>query len=72
MKIFDLVLPEERTDKQSGEVSTYWHSVGTAFENKRGFSLVIPEGVAITGRVLMFPRDEKKPDSAADAFNEGE
>ena len=72
MSIFNLLIPEERTNKQSGEVKTYWHNVGTAFQKKnKGFDLVIPQGVSISGRVLMLPRDEKEPESAASAFNDG-
>lgn len=71
MAIYNLVIPEERTDKQSGEVKTYWHRVGSAFphEKGKGFSLVIPEGVSISGRVLMLERGQKEPESAAEAFN---
>lgn len=73
MSIHNLVIPEERTDKATGEVKTYWHRVGSAFPQKNGgFALVIPEGVSITGRVLMLPRDAKEPESAAQAFNSEE
>lgn len=71
MTIYNLVIPEERTDKQSGEVKTYWHRVGTAFTQKsgKGFNIVIPEGVSISGRVLMLERGASEPESAAEAFN---
>ena len=74
MTIHNLLIPEERTDKQSGEVKTYWHNVGSAFPNRsgKGFALVIPEGMSISGRVIMLPRDEKAPESAAEAFNDGQ
>lgn len=74
MNIYNLVIPEERTDKASGEVKTFWHRVGSAFPQKsgQGFALVIPEGVSISGRVLMLERDAKEPESASDAFNDGE
>lgn len=74
MTIFNLVIPEERTDKASGEVKTFWHRVGTAFPQKNGsgFNIVIPEGVSISGRVLMLERTAKEPESAAEAFNDGE
>ena len=36
MTIYNLVIPEERTDKQSGEVKAYWHRVGSAFPQKSG------------------------------------
>lgn len=73
MGVYNLVIPEERKNKTTGEVKTYWHRVGTAFKNQgESFSLVIPEGVSISGRVLMMERTAKEPDSAAEAFNEGE
>jgi hypothetical protein len=45
MTIYNLVIPEERTDKETNEVKTYWHRVGTAFSQKsgNGFNLIIPE-----------------------------
>lgn len=71
MSIYNLLIPEERKTKDTGEIKTFWHRVGSAFENKGGgFSLVIPEGVSISGRVVMLPRDQKEPESAADAFDE--
>ena len=72
MTIYNLVIPEERTDKQSGEVKTFWHRVGSAFPQKsgQGFALVIPDGVAISGRVLMLERGQNEPESASEAFNE--
>lgn len=71
MTIYNILIPEEYTDKQSGEVKTYWNRVGTMFENKgEGFTLRIPEGVSITGRVVVLPRGAKEPDSAASAFEE--
>lgn len=74
MTIYNLVIPEERTDKASGEVKTYWHRAGTAFPHKKGngFDLVIPEGMSISGRVVMLERGQKEPESAAEAFNDGE
>ncbi len=78
MEIFNLLVPEERTDKNSGEVKTFYHRVGTAFKHGKGegFNLVIPKGVSISGKVLMFPRKAKgeqaeTPDNTAvEQFNE--
>lgn len=72
MTIFNLLIPEERTDKASGEVKTFWHRVGSAFPHKQGegFNLVIPDGVSITGKVVVLPREAKEPESAASAFND--
>ena len=72
MTFFNLVIPEEYTKKDTGEVKTQWHRVGKAFshESGKGFTLSIPEGVAITGKVLMLERNAQEPDSAAEAFDE--
>ncbi len=72
MAIFNLVIPEEYTEKKSGEIKTMWHRVGSAFphESGKGFTLRIPEGVAITGKVMMLERDQKPPETAAEAFDE--
>ena len=72
MTIFNLIIPEEYTDKKSGEIKTLWHRVGRAFphESGQGFTLRIPEGVSITGKVLMLERNAKEPESAAEAFDE--
>ena len=71
MTIFNLLIPEERKDKATGEVKAFWHRVGTAFPHKQGqgFNLVIPKGVSITGKVIMLPREANEPESVADAFN---
>lgn len=74
MTIFNLLIAEERKDKGTGEVKTFWHRVGSAFSHKQGegFNLVIPDGMSISGKVIMLPRSAKEPDSAAEAFNDGE
>ena len=74
MTIYNLVIPEERKDKETNEVKTYWHRVGTAFSQKigNGFNLIIPEGMSITGRVLMLERNAKEPDSVAEVFGEAQ
>lgn len=72
MTIYNLLIPEERKDKATGEVKTFWHRAGSAFpqNNGNGFNLVIPEGLSISGRVLMMERTAKEPESAASAFND--
>lgn len=47
---WDLKVPEENNGK------TYWHRVGTMFANKsgEGFTIVIPPGVSISGKVCAF------------------
>ena len=74
MTIYNLVIPEERKDKETNEVKTYWHRVGTAFSQKNGngFNLVIPEGMSITGRVLMLERNAKEPESVAEVLEDAQ
>lgn len=74
MTIYNLVIPEERTDKETNEAKTYWHRVGTAFSQKsgNGFNLVIPEGMSITGRILMLERNAKEPESVAEVFEDAQ
>ena len=74
MSLYNLLIPEENKNKETGEVKTFWHKVGSAFPHRsgKGFNLVIPEGVSISGRVMMLERDQKAPDSAQEAFNEGQ
>ncbi len=46
---------------KDGEEQSMWHRVGTAFQNKsgEGFSLVIPEGISVSGTVQLLPKKEK-------------
>lgn len=59
--IMNLLIPEERTDKSTGEAKTFWHRVGSVFpqKNGNGFNVVIPEGMSVSGRLVMLPRGEK-------------
>lgn len=75
MTIFNAFITEEYEDKNTGEVKTSFTRVGTAFPHKKGngFNLVIPDGLAISGRVLITERKNKddQPDAeAANAFND--
>jgi len=57
-KPYDLLVPEKY--KHGGEERTKFHNVGVMFENENGgFSLSIPDGISISGRVLALPRKEK-------------
>ena len=60
-KLYNLLIAEERTDKNSGEVKTFWHRVGTVFPHRKGegFNVVIPYGMALSGKLLILPRTEK-------------
>lgn len=62
MTRYNIVVPEEYEDKQTGEVKTAYHRVGVAFPiSKGGFSCKLPTGkagIALTGEFLILPRKE--------------
>jgi hypothetical protein len=72
---YDVLISEDRKNKDTGEVKPFFHRVGTMFPHRKGagFNLVIPEGLAISGRVLILPRkgrDDAQPDpDAVSEFN---
>ena len=54
--------------KQGGERDAYWHRVGAVFAHKngKGFDLVIPDGISLSGRVVCTePKAEEALDEAA-------
>ncbi len=59
--IYNLLVPEDYTN-QNGEEKTKFHQVGTALQNNNGesFTLFIPEGVSISGKVQMMPRKDRE------------
>ena len=62
--IFNVIVPEEYTDK-NGEVKKLYHRVGTAFEiESGGMSVVIPEGLSVSGRFVILPRKENEAEEA--------
>lgn len=72
--IHDLLVANKYKAKDGSEKSRFTN-VGVAFENeKTGYSLVIHEGISLSGRVLMLPRKDKDTPAdeadAAEAFNE--
>ena len=74
MTIFNAYITEDYTDKNTGEEKTSFTRVGTAFPHKKGngFNLVIPDGLAISGRILITERKSQDdlPDAeAASQFN---
>lgn len=75
MTIYNLYITEDYTDKSTGEEKTNFTRVGSGFPHKdgKGFNLVIPDGIALSGRVMVRERkDGDKPDAgAAEQFNEG-
>ena len=75
MTIFNLYVTEKYTAKDTGEEKTGFYRFGSAFPHKdgKGFNLVIPDGVALSGRVMVRERKSKDdmPDASAAAhFNE--
>ena len=59
-KPYDVVVFEKYTDKTTGEEKSKSYQVGVAFELEGGgFSVQLPEGIAITGRCSILPRREK-------------
>ena len=41
----------------------FWYQVGAVFSNKNGSgeTLVIPEGISLSGRVVLMPPKEREP-----------
>ena len=59
-KLYNVLITEERADG-NGEVRNFYHRVGTGFAHKdgQGMNLVIPEGISLSGRVLIRERTAK-------------
>ena len=54
---YNISVPE--TYEKNGEEKTAWTNVGRAFANDGGsISLDLPKNVAVSGRVMLFPKDE--------------
>ena len=50
--------------EKDGEEKTAWTSVGTAFANESGnITLDLPDHIAVSGRVVLFPKDDEKESS---------
>lgn len=57
--VYDILIAEEYRDKTGAERVQY-HRAGVAFENARGgMNCEITPGMALTGRFVIFPRQEK-------------
>ena len=55
---YNISVPE--TYEKNGEEKTAWTIVGTAFQNDKGrISLSIPANIAVSGDVVLFPKEEK-------------
>ena len=66
--IYNLLIPEERKNENGEVTKTFWHRVGTVFPHKKGegFNVIIPDGISVSGRVMILPRTSKDdPDPAA-------
>lgn len=58
-RLYNVVVTEERTDR-SGEVRKFYHRVGSAFEiDSGGMSVVLPDGIALSGRFAILPRKDR-------------
>lgn len=54
---YNISVPQ--TYEKDGEEKTAWTTVGRAFANDSGnISLDLPENIAVSGRVMLFPKDE--------------
>ena len=59
---YKIAVPEKYHDKD-GKEQTAWTTVGTAFQNDKGsISLKLPGNIAVSGDVVLFPKDDKTPD----------
>lgn len=57
-KPYDVVLVEEYGDAADRKAKFY--NVGVAFErDEGGMSVIIPEGISVTGRLSILPRKDK-------------
>lgn len=63
-RLYNVIVTEERTDR-NGEVRKFYHRVGTAFEiDSGGMSVVLPEGISLSGRFAILPRKERDADES--------
>ncbi len=55
---YHISVPE--TYERDGEEKTAWTTVSTAFQNDTGsISLKLPANIAVSGDVVLFPKEEK-------------
>ena len=49
--------------KEGADRKSQWHEVGAiwAHKNGKGFDLVIPDGISVSGRIVCTERKEKQP-----------
>ena len=59
---YKIAVPEKYHDKD-GKEQTAWTTVATAFQNDKGsISLKLPTNIAVSGDVVLFPKDNNTPD----------
>lgn len=70
-QIYDILKPESWNDKQGNRKSRFYQ-VGTGFATESGgISFTIPEGITLTGRIVITPRKERDaPDYEADQIDD--
>ena len=57
---YKIAVPE--TYEKDGQQKTSWTTVGRAFSNDSGnITLDLPQHVAVSGRVMLFPKDADDP-----------
>lgn len=60
---YKIAVPERYQDS-NGNDKTAWTTVGTAFQNDKGsISLRLPANIAVSGDVVLFPKDDAPSDS---------
>ena len=58
---YKIAVPEPY--EKDGEEKTAWTTVGMAFANDSGnITLDLPQHVAVSGRVVLFPKDDAEPE----------
>ncbi|MBW3099268.1 hypothetical protein [Pseudohoeflea coraliihabitans] len=61
---YDVLKVEEYTT-DNGEVKPRFHRVGVAFDNQDGDgqTIIIPEGISVSGRIVTKARKEREADA---------
>ena len=56
----DVLLAEEYTTKDNGEVKTHFTNIGSAWQSEKGaISCDLRAGLAVSGRFVILPKKEK-------------
>ncbi len=65
---FNVCVVTEKTDKETGEVKTFWTKVGAAFPSFKegeGYRVQITDGISVSGQLVVIP-PKAKPDGDAE------